>query len=81
LSPSRQFVRVNTNGPDEEGCLLFDEYGALIAVLVRLSTQHATDVAGKWFVEHGFGALDYGEHPIFNSIDEAEMWAKTFIAK
>src|SRR3954467_3012921 len=66
-------VRVNTNGPDQEGCLLFDRNGALIGVLVRLSAQHDPEHAGKWFLEHGFGLLDGYEHPLFDTIEDAEQ--------
>ena len=67
-------VKVDTGGPDQEGCLLFDGGGSLIAVLVRLSGQHEEGLSGKWFFEHGFGRLDNREHPIFDSIEEAEQW-------
>jgi len=73
---SRQFVRIDTSGPDEEACLLFDERGALVAVLVRLSEQHSRELVGKWFLEHGFGAMETSEHPVFASIDDAETWAE-----
>jgi hypothetical protein len=47
MSFTQQFVRVNTGGPDEEGCLLFDNDDTLVAVLVRLSDQHDPEYAGK----------------------------------
>jgi hypothetical protein len=70
---SRQFVQVNTSGPDQEGCLLFDENGALVAIVVKLSGQHEVGTAGKWFLEHGFGSLEF-EHPTFDSVEDAETW-------
>jgi hypothetical protein len=72
-------VQVNTSGPDEEGCLLFDKNGALVAVLVKLTGQHEDEVVGKWFLEHGFGILDNFGHPIFDSIEDAEAWVKSGI--
>ena len=67
-----QPVRVDTGGEDEEGCLVFVD-GKLAAVLVRLSDQHG-DMAGHWFLEHGFGKLDGVEHPIFDGIEAAQDW-------
>jgi hypothetical protein len=74
LTLTRQFVRVDTGGPDDEGCLLFDEHGTLVAVLVKLSGQHHGDIVGKWFLEYGFGILDKHDHPIFDTLDDAEKW-------
>ena len=74
MSFTQKFVRVNTGGPDEEGCLLFDNDETLVAVLVRLSDQHDPEYAGKWFFEHGFGIRNYHGHPLFNDIVEAENW-------
>jgi hypothetical protein len=71
---AHHFTRVNTGGPDQEGCLLFDGDSSLIAVLVRLSSLHEEGLSGKWFFEHGFGNLDNREHPIFDSIEQAEQW-------
>ena len=69
---TRQSVRLNTGGPDEEGCLVFVD-GKLVAVLVRLSTEHG-DAAGRWFLEHGFGPLDTPEQPLFEDLGAAERW-------
>jgi len=79
VTSTHQFVRVNTSGPDQEGCLLFDQNGALVGVLVRLSEQHDTEFAGKWFFEHGFGPLDNPEHPLFDTIEEAEQWISSLV--
>lgn len=65
-------VRVDTQGEDEEGCLVFGN-DRLVAVLVRLSSQHGA-LAGRWHLEHGFGALDGPEHPSFASLDAARGW-------
>jgi hypothetical protein len=67
-----QKARIATGGPDEEGYLFFGDE-RLVAVLVRLSHQHE-EQAGKWFLEHGFGPLDNGEHPIFDDLDAAQSW-------
>jgi len=71
---TRQFVKVDTGGPDKEGCLLFDSDDALVAVLVRLTNQHDSEYAGKWFFEYGFGIRTHHGHPLFNGIVEAENW-------
>jgi PAS domain S-box-containing protein len=65
-------VRVDTQGEDEEGCLVFGDE-RLVAVLVRLSGQHGA-LAGRWHLEHGFGMLDGPEHPCFTSLDAARGW-------
>ncbi len=65
-------VRVDTQGEDEEGCLVFSD-DRLVAVLVRLSGQHGA-LAGRWHLEHGFGTLDSPEHPSFASLDAARGW-------
>ena len=65
-------VRVDTQGEDEEGCLVFGD-DRLVAVLVRLSSQHGA-LAGRWHLEHGFGALDGPEHPSFASLHAARVW-------
>ena len=65
-------VRVDTQGEDEEGCLVFGGE-RLVAVLVRLSGQHGA-LAGRWHLEHGFGVLDGPEHPCFTSLDAARGW-------
>ena len=70
---SRQTVRVNTASADEDGCLIFANE-CLAAVFVCLSTEHEPDFAGKWFLEHAFGALDDNNHPLFETLDAAEGW-------
>jgi hypothetical protein len=77
----RQLVKVDTSGPDQEGCLIFEETGALIAVLVRLSEQHEPEIVGKWFLEHGFGSLNNREHPLFDKIEQAEEWIASSICR
>lgn len=67
-----QPVRVDTGGADEDGCLVFLN-GRLVAVLVRLSDQHG-DMAGYWFLEHGFGQLGGPRHPVFDGLDAAQDW-------
>jgi hypothetical protein len=64
-----QPVTVDTNAPDEEGCLVFAN-DRLVAVLVRLSEEHGKK-AGRWFLEHGFGKLDGPAHPDFTDLIEA----------
>ena len=64
-------VQVAT-GHDEEGCLVFGD-DHLLAVLVRLSNEHK-DVAGQWFLEAGFGALDRQDHRIFADLKAGLDW-------
>ena len=67
-----QPVIVETNAPDEEGCLVFAD-NRLVAVLVRLSEAHGKK-AGCWYLEHGFGKLDGLAHPIFTDLNAARDW-------
>jgi hypothetical protein len=67
-----QPVTVETNAPDEEGCLVFAN-NRLVAVLVRLSDAHGRK-AGRWYLEHGFGKLDGLAQPILTDLDEAQDW-------
>lgn len=73
MTLTRELIKVDTGGPDEEGCLVFED-GRLVAVLVRLSSEHDSSLTGKWFLEHGFGPLDTSEHPIFDDLPAAERW-------
>jgi len=67
-----QPVTVETNAPDEEGCLVFAD-NRLVTVLVRLSEEHGRK-AGRWYLEHGFGKLDRPDHPIFTDLKDARDW-------
>lgn len=72
MSVTLQPLRVETGTADEEGRLVF--YGGkLVAVLVRLSDEHE-DMAGQWFLEHGFGPLDDTWYPTFDGLDPACVW-------
>ncbi len=71
MSPTLQPVRV-ANGHDEEGVLVFAG-DRLLAVLVQLSDEHE-DLAGRWYLEVGFGRLDGPEHPTFTDLDAAQTW-------
>jgi hypothetical protein len=66
-----QLVSVETNAPDEEGCLVFTS-DRLVEVLVRLSDGHSKK-AGCCGLEHGFRKLDGPVHPIFTDLDEAQV--------
>lgn len=65
-------VLVGTGTADEDGRLVF--YGGkLVAVLVRLSDEHGS-MAGRWFLERGFGRLDAPCPPAFDGLDPACTW-------
>ena len=72
MSLTLQSVRVETGSPDEDGCLIFAG-DKLAAVLVRLSAEH-DEKAGGWFLEKGFGRLDWPSHPIFPDLQAAQDW-------
>ena len=63
---------------DGDGLLAYWE-DSLVAVLVRLGTDHGDD-AGAWFVEKGFGFLDRPEHPLFETFAAAEAWLRSELA-
>jgi hypothetical protein len=63
---------IETGSADEEGCLVLAD-GRLVAVLVRLSDRHG-DMAGRSYLEHGFGRLDGPTHPTFSTVNEASDW-------
>jgi hypothetical protein len=67
-----QPMRVAT-GSDEEGMLVLDEDGRLVAVLVRLSDQNEV-APGQWYLEAGFGQIDGIDHPAFADLDMAQDW-------
>ncbi|MGH1571361.1 hypothetical protein ACRAWG_12515 [Methylobacterium sp. P31] len=69
---SLQPVQVATNSDDAESQLVFAD-GFLVAVLVRLSEQHGDD-AGKWFLEAGFGPIDFLSPPPFADLGVARTW-------
>jgi hypothetical protein len=64
ISLTKQPVRVAAGGGDEEGYLIF-AHERLIAVLVRLSQQHE-EMAGRWYLEIGFGRLEGPRKPTFD---------------
>lgn len=68
-----QPVMVDT-GEEGEGCLVFAG-GWLVAVLVRLSDNHA-DTEGFWFLEKGFGRLDCPDPPSFSDLATAQQWIR-----
>ena len=65
-------VRVGTGTADEDGRLVFCG-DKLVAVLVCLSDEHGS-MAGRWFLEHGFGWLDEPCPPTFDGLDPACAW-------
>ncbi|MDB5442693.1 MAG: hypothetical protein JWP86_2009 [Phenylobacterium sp.] len=68
-----QPVMVDT-GEEGEACLVFAE-GWLVAVLVRLSDNHA-GAEGFWFLEKGFGRLDCPDPPSFSDLECAQQWIR-----
>ncbi|GJD82118.1 hypothetical protein GCM10007886_29440 [Methylobacterium gregans] len=72
MSLHLQPVRIATGTPDTESQLVFAD-GFLVAVLVRLSDDHG-DMAGMWYLEAGFGPVEYSFPPTFTNLDEAQAW-------
>ena len=75
---SVQPVQVAT-GSDEEGLLVFDDDGRLVAVLTRLSELH-DKLSGHWFLEVGFGRIDGPNHPTFTDIEGAKRLDRAALA-
>ena len=73
-----QPVQVATGSYDTDGQLVFAD-GFLVAVLVRLSDDH-DDLAGKWFLEAGFGRVVTMGPPLFADIDKAQSWIEQRLA-
>lgn len=67
-----QPVQIATGSSDTESHLVFSEE-FLVAVLVRLSDDHE-DRSGMWFLEAGFGPVDYPDPPTFADLDAAQIW-------
>jgi hypothetical protein len=72
LSLTEQPVQVAVGGDDEEGCLIFAD-DRLVAVLVRLSRLHE-GLAGRWYLEAGFGRLEGPSKPTFRDLGTAKKW-------
>ena len=72
MSLQLQPVQVATGSNDTEGQLV-SAGGFLVAVLVRLSDDHAAN-AGQWFLEAGVGRVDDPSPPTFADLDEAQGW-------
>ncbi len=75
-----QPIPVMTGSQDHEGRLVLVN-GQLAAVLVRLSDEVHGEARGRWFLETGFGRCDGAEHPVFESLDEAEAWVRRRIER
>ena len=63
---------VGTGSDDTESQLVVVD-SFLVAVLERLSDEHAAD-AGKWFLRVGFDRVDDLRQPKFADLDEARAW-------
>ncbi|KQP38320.1 hypothetical protein ASF49_04745 [Methylobacterium sp. Leaf104] len=72
MTLSLQPVRIRTESSDEEGRLVLAE-GILVAILVRLSSDHGAE-AGCWFLEVGFGRLGSPRPAPFLDLAEALTW-------
>ncbi|WP_334161225.1 hypothetical protein [Phenylobacterium sp.] len=66
------------SGEDGDGRLVYrGDY--LVAVLVRLSDVQG-GLAGRWFLEKGFGPLETPAPPVFADLGEAEAWMNARLA-
>jgi hypothetical protein len=75
-----QPVRVAT-GLDEEGMLVFTD-DRLVAVLVHLSHAHdELGVAGRWYLETGYGLPLAPRAPTFADLEAAQSWIVEHLAR
>lgn len=74
-----QPIRVAT-GDDEEGMLVIDDEGRLVAVLTHLSERHE-GLSGHWFLEAGFGRLLGPDQPTFPGLDAAQAWIRERLSR
>src|SRR5689334_7926926 len=59
---------------DRDGRLVLAD-GALIAVLVRLSSDYPdARIHGSWFVESAYGFCEAAHGRIFDTLDDATCW-------
>ena len=65
------------NGYDEEGLLVFAD-NRLVAVLVRLSNHHG-ELAGRIFLEVGFGGLSAPGDETFPTIEAARAYIERHV--
>lgn len=63
---------------DADGCLVFSDAG-LVAVLACLTDMHG-EMAGKWFLEAGFGDLHWQKHNVFSDLEAAKDWIMKQVA-
>jgi hypothetical protein len=80
ISITLQPLPVMTGSQDQEGRLVLAD-GQLVAVLVRLADEVHGAERGGWFLEVGFGPCDGPEHPVFESLDEAQVWVRRRIER
>lgn len=75
-------ILVDTDSPDEKGCLVLAN-GRLVAVLVRvISTGIEQDRKERpgWQMEAGFGRCAVAVLPLFATLGDAVAWAREQLA-
>ncbi|GJD72061.1 hypothetical protein CFIICLFH_0271 [Methylobacterium goesingense] len=73
-----QAVQIATGSNDRESRLVSED-GMLVAILVQLSGEHGA-LAGKWFLEVGFGPVKDIHAPLFDDLETAKVWISSRLA-
>lgn len=75
-------ILVETDSPDEKGCLVLAN-GRLVAVLVRVGStgveQDNKKLSG-WQMEAGFGRCAVAVLPLFDTLGDAVTWVREQLA-
>jgi len=75
-------ILVDTDSPDEKGCLVLAD-GRLVAVLVRVAStgieQNRKELSG-WQMEPGFGRCAVAVLPLFDTLGDAVAWVREQLA-
>ena len=72
-----QSVRIDTSSDDRVGRLIKFR-GRLVGVLVRLDDEEHGPLRGCWFLQAGFGPLEWARPEPFKDLREARDWARRF---
>ena len=71
-------ILVETDSPDEKGCLVLAN-GRLVAVLVRVAStgiEHDRKKLSGWQMEAGFGRCAVAVLPLFDTLGDAVAWVR-----
>ncbi|MFE1598148.1 hypothetical protein [Methylobacterium sp. ID0610] len=76
LQLASQAVRIATFTEPEDGLLLFAN-GRLVAIISQLRNSVSDELAGRWFLEAGFGPCAHRAPEAFDTAGDAERWVRS----